>query len=72
MNVFVVINNDRHYDTDVSLFATLDAAITEARRIAELGARGHGYEESHIHGWAFHASYSPEGDSVWVVHKEIQ
>lgn len=70
--VFVVVNEDSHYDTDVSVFATQDAAITYARDVADEGSRGRGYDEEQIEGWLFYANYSPETGSVWVMEKGIQ
>jgi hypothetical protein len=72
MIVFVAMQNDRHTDPDAEVFTTAEAAIAYARQQAAEGGRGHGYDEQPIPGWLFYANYSPEGDSVWVVEKELR
>ena len=65
--------NDRHTDTDAEVFTTADAAIDFARRAArEYNRHADDYEEAEIAGWLFHARYSCEGDSVWVIEKELR
>ena len=55
------------------MFTTADAAIDFARRAArEYNRHADDYEEAEIAGWLFHARYSCEGDSVWVIEKELR
>jgi hypothetical protein len=69
--IYLAVVNDRHTDTEVEPFTTAEAAIGYARaRAAENSADGR-YEEAEIRGWLFYARYSVEGDSVWVVAKEL-
>jgi hypothetical protein len=72
MNVYVAMINDRHTDPTAVLFTKHEDAIGYARQTAHNLSRGHGYDVSEIPGWLFYASYSPEGDSVWVVETELR
>ena len=72
MKIFVVMVNDRHCDPEPYLFGTAEAAIGYARTAATEYARTPGdVEETPVNGWLFHARYSAEGDSVWVLEKEL-
>ena len=73
MTVYLTFINDHHTDTDAEVFTTAEAAIEGARRMAREACRHpEDYEESAIQGWLFHATYSANGDSVWVIAKEVQ
>lgn len=72
MQLYVAMVQDRHTDPNAEVFTSPEAAIAYARQQATEGSRGHGYEEAEIRGWLFYASYSPEGDSVWVVAKQLR
>lgn len=70
--VFVAVVDDRHSDTEPYVFATAEQAIAYAKGWAQGAAHYPGdYEESHVPEWLFYARYSPEGDKVWVVEKEL-
>jgi hypothetical protein len=72
MNVYVAMIADRHTDTEPYVFSTAEAAIEYARQCAQAYARDpEEIEEEQIEGWLYHATYSAEGDSVWVLAKEI-
>lgn len=74
MTIYVVIVNDRHTDPEPHLFSTRELAIENARLQAVANARMPKdiEEEAEPPGdWLFLATYSVEGDSVWVVAKEV-
>jgi len=75
VSVYVAMINDRHCDPEPYVFSTAEAAIGYARSTAMEYARSHGDFEEHISpppgGWLYYATYSVEGDSVWVVEKEV-
>lgn len=69
--VFVVILNDRHSDTEVEVWTDREVAIERARSIGKdiwkhYSARTGDYVEETIKGWEFYCRYSSEGDSVCV------
>lgn len=70
--IYIAIVDDRHTDTEVYPFTTAEAAIAHARRQVEQNARSaDDIEEQEIEGWLYHATYSGESDSAWVVAKEL-
>lgn len=70
--VYVVMVEDRHTDPEPFVFSTAEAAITFARREAhDLSHGDDQVEESDIGGWLYYATYSNEGDRVWVIEKTI-
>ena len=72
MRLFVAMIADRHTDPEPELFSTAAAAIDYARTYAFDHARSRRYvSEEPIDGWLYHARYSDEGDSVWVLEKEV-
>ena len=76
MKVYVAMIADRHTDPEPEVFSTAEAAIGYARDFAlaesTYGSRtGEHYEERPVEGWLFQATYTCEGDSVWVVEKEL-
>lgn len=73
MKVYVAMIDDRHTDTEPYVFTTPDAAIAYAQGAASDGAHDDAdIEEETIVGWLYYARYSDEGDSVWVIEKELQ
>lgn len=65
--VYVAMVNDRHTDPEPHVFTTAQAAIDYARATAHQNARPGLPVEYDIDAWLYHASYSTEGDSVWVL-----
>lgn len=80
MKVYVVVVDDRHADTTVEVFADKYVAIEYARDEAEKGVRRDGQIEEPVlndamvrEHWVYYAIYGgEEGDSVWVVWKDIR
>jgi len=61
-----------YFDVEPFLFNAADTAIAYARKAALDNAREPAdIQEQPIEGWLFYATYSPEGDAVWVVEKEL-
>jgi hypothetical protein len=71
MKIYIVMINDRHSDPEPYPFETAEAAIDFARNQARELCRHGEPEETEIRGWLFHSRFSVEGDSVWVVAKEL-
>lgn len=78
--MFVVIEQDRHADTEVTLFNDRDAAIAYAERAARDACR---HEENldlsyeltkgmQLSGWLRYIPYSVEGDNVRVVERKVE
>lgn len=67
MQVYVVMVCDRHDDPDPVLFTDEESALAEARSAAQ--DLGCAVQETPA-GWLFLALHE-EGDSVWVVEKEL-
>lgn len=76
MKLYVALVDDRHIDPTASVFSTAEAAIEYARRQyedhrpddlddEELADAEIGEHEPHD-GLLYHATYSTEGDAVWV------
>ena len=73
MELYVAMVDDRHTDPYARLFTTPERAIDYARRLAEENAaRPQDVEESEVEGWLYHATWSTEGDAVWVVPREVE
>ena len=71
IRVYLVINEDSHYDTEVTVFADDIQARIKARLTAIEGARElSDIEERDIEGWLYYATYATEG-RVWVVERLI-
>lgn len=66
---YVVMIADRHTDPEPVLFAEQDAAIDYARQVAHDRLANGEVEEEDVPGWLYCASWSSEGDSVWVVER---
>lgn len=73
MKIYVAMICDRHTDPEPEVFSTPEAAIEYARTQAQEGARYEDafQEEETPDGWLYYAIYSMEGDSVWVIEKEL-
>lgn len=70
--IYIAMINDRHTDPEPYPFSTAEAAIAYAKACAAEYARNPDYIEAQpIDGWLYYASYSTEGDSVWVVAKDL-
>ena len=78
MKLYILINEDDHYEPDVSVFDNKMMAL----RVASKLARDKAYEPSdyNVHAithsmaqdrWLFFATYSPETGSVRVVEREL-
>ncbi len=74
MKVYLSFIDDRHSDTDATVFFSKEKAIEHAKQQAKEFAERNGeeVEEDSIPGWLYYAVYSSEGDSVWVREKDIQ
>lgn len=71
MKVYVVMVCDRHDDPEPHLFTNLARAIDYAHVTADVLARGAEVKESVPEEWHYLAEIGEEGDSVWVVEKEL-
>ena len=72
MQIYIVILEDHHCDVFAKPFANKEKAISEARKMAEYGARyGPIYEHPGAYGWEYYAVFSCEGDCVRVVEEEL-
>lgn len=73
--VYVAMIDDRHVDPEAYVFTTEALAVGFARNEAfELARANTDVDESPVSpvsGWLYHATYSVEGDSVWVVAREL-
>lgn len=69
MKVYIVMVKDRHTDPEPYPFLTAESAIRFAR--GYLAPYGDEVGECEVDGWLFYASYSSEGDAIWVVEKEV-
>jgi hypothetical protein len=73
MKVYVAMICDRHSNPEPYLLSDAQAAIDFARDQANsLAYDPLVVEEEPIGGWLYHATYSGEGDSVWVIEREIE
>lgn len=72
MKIYVVMHHDRHAGTEPIVFSTPKAAIEYAGHAARgCATRPDDYQEGQVEGYLFYARYSPEGDAVWVVEKNL-
>ena len=76
IDIYIVVLNDRHIDTQVTPFASAEAAISDAKRQASDLCRYpedyHEEPELCTESWIFSATYSCEGDHVHVVKTELR
>ncbi len=74
MKVFLAIQEDRHIDTEVKVFADKLSAINWAKATAkEIAAHSEHYDEINMRGcnWDFYVEYSCESDCIRVESTEI-
>jgi hypothetical protein len=74
MKIYIAMLNDRHTDAEPFPCSTPERAIERARTLAVENSRDDGasIDESETpDGWLYHAIYSCEGDSVWVIEKDL-
>ena len=73
MKIHVAMIADRHSDPEPELFTYLENAIQYVRKWAQENAsRPEDFEEPTVpEDWLYYATYSTEGDSVWVLEKEL-
>lgn len=74
--VYVAIVNDRHVDPDPWVFSTAARAVDFARtwfqdHVHPDVVDDEDVGEQEMDGWLYYASYSVEGDAVWVVEKVV-
>ena len=70
--VYVIIISDRHSGIGIEVWSDKDPAIDRARAFAKSYNRfSDDYCERDIRGYVFYASYSGEGDCVFVREVEI-
>lgn len=75
MKIYVVMVEDRHTDTEAEVFTTAEAAIAYAEEyVTEQLDRWPWVDDDpeEPEGWLWYRAYSPEGDCVWVVEKELR
>lgn len=72
MKLYVAMIRERHSDTEAYVFSTPEAAVNYARSMVEAYARDpESVEERDIKGWLYYASFSGEGDAVWVLERTL-
>lgn len=77
MDIWVVVEEDRHAEVEVTPFAAEEPALEAARRAAAENARDDGVEEGTLtpemirDGWVLYLEYGAEGDCVRVVRRTL-
>ena len=72
MKIYIAIWKDRHTDTTAHPFSEKETAVSWAREQAKEYCRDNeDYKEEIIKGWEFYATYSCEGDCIYVVESEL-
>jgi hypothetical protein len=72
MDVYLVIDEDRHQEPQVHVYSSDKPAIAHAKRIVQEKNSGEGdIEEMPTEGWLYNATYSCEGDCVRVEKKAV-
>lgn len=67
MKLFLAHCLDRHIDPVIRVFDTAEGAIAFAKKFIQEEARHPDQiEEEPVKGWLYHATYSSEGDHVYV------
>jgi hypothetical protein len=70
--LYVAMIADRHTDPEPYLFETAEQAIAYAQAKArEYALSPETVEEEPVEGWLYRATYSTEGDAVWVLAKTV-
>ena len=73
MIVYVAMDLDRHYDPTPVVFSTPEAAVAWARtEVHDRAQRPDDVEEYEIAGHLYSGCYSSEGDSIFVIEKEVR
>ncbi len=75
MKIYLVFDNDRHIDTYATPFKDKEKAIQYAKDMAnESCTHKEDFKEHSTVGndWLYHATYSCEGDHVWVTEVELE
>lgn len=71
MKVFVVINEDRHADTEVTLFSTYEKALEwVTASLVEENPGDVKFRE--YEGYLYWVEYSPDSDHYAIVEKEVR
>lgn len=73
LTIYLAMVEERHTDTEAHPFSTAEDAIAYARKTAQESARRpEDFEEAAVpDGWLYYATFSVEGDCVWVVASEL-
>jgi len=67
MKLYIAHCLDRHIDPVIRVFDTAQGAIDFAKKFVQKEARHpESISEETVRGWLYHASYSSEGDHVYV------
>lgn len=71
--IYIVMINDRHHEPEAVAHRDKDKAIKDAKEIAEsYCSHKEDFEEHQSEDWLYHATYSCEGDCVWVVKTKLE
>jgi hypothetical protein len=73
--MFILIQEDRHTDVEVTLFKDFHSAYTRAKEILETcrDVTGHPLtERMEKAGWMFYSTYGTEGDCIRIVQRLAQ
>lgn len=72
MKLYLAIIEDRHTDVEIEVFTSADAAIAYAKEQMHENVRHpEDIKEMIIQDRLYYATYSVEGDCVYVVEKEL-
>jgi hypothetical protein len=70
--IYIVIINDRHEPPDAQPFTTQDAAVAYAKEYVVSETYGEREpEEKYYDDYLYYCTYSPEGDYVAVVARQV-
>ncbi len=76
--VYALLIEDRQADAEVRIFSTEKKAVKFAKEVCvENAKRPDDYDEQELsdfmqkQGWVFYAKYSPQGDCVTVLKREV-
>lgn len=78
-DIWIVLTEDRHADTDALPFSSEERAVAHARAKAEENAGHHDAVEWNTaltpgmtrDGWVLYLPYGPEGDSIRVIRRTV-
>ena len=75
MKIYIVLQDDRHTDTEATPFLDLDEAMEYARNKAKSDARNPEdvveMDTPDPDGWLLTIRYSYEGDYIWITEHEL-